>query len=111
MLTRALGGNETSVWGMPGAGDLYVTCQAGRNSRLGNNLGRGLTYSQVKHGPMQGDTIEGAELGIAVAGTIAAMLAANKLESRKLPLTRAILTALTQDATLDIPWQDFHRHA
>ena len=60
---------------------------------------------------MQGDTIEGAELGIAVAGTIAAMLAANKLESRKLPLTRAILTALTQDATLDIPWQDFHRHA
>ena len=23
------------MWGMPGAGDLYVTCQAGRNSRLG----------------------------------------------------------------------------
>jgi glycerol-3-phosphate dehydrogenase (NAD(P)+) len=47
---------------MPGAGDLYVTCQAGRNSRLGNNLGRGLTYSRRRNGPMKGDTIEGAEL-------------------------------------------------
>jgi glycerol-3-phosphate dehydrogenase (NAD(P)+) len=45
ILVKAHGGTEQSVWGMPGAGDLYVTCQAGRNSRLGNNMGRGLTYS------------------------------------------------------------------
>ena len=78
---------EHSVWGMPGAGDLYVTCQAGRNSRLGNNLGRGLTYQQTKDGPMKGDTIEGAELGVAVAATLRAMMESGTLDAKSLPLT------------------------
>jgi glycerol-3-phosphate dehydrogenase (NAD(P)+) len=109
VLTRALGGSETSVWGMPGAGDLYVTCQAGRNSRLGNHLGRGLTYRQIKQGPMQSDTIEGAELGIAVAGAIAAMMQTGQIPAAAIPLTRALLASLSSDQPLDIPWTDFHR--
>ena len=108
-LTTALGGTAESVWGMPGAGDLYVTCQAGRNSRLGNNLGRGLTYSQTREGPMKGDTIEGAELGVTVAPALAAMMAGGRLDPAAMPLTRALLTALTRDAPLDLPWADFHR--
>lgn len=111
MLVKAHGGTAESVWGMPGAGDLYVTCQAGRNSRLGNNLGRGLTYSQTKEGPMKGDTIEGAELGVTVAATLRAMMAAGTLEAKALPLTSALLDALTNDSALDIPWAAFHRQA
>jgi glycerol-3-phosphate dehydrogenase (NAD(P)+) len=109
VLAQAHGGTAQSVWGMPGAGDLYVTCQAGRNSRLGNNLGRGLTYSAVRNGPMKGDTIEGAELGVSVAATLRSMMAAGKLEAAALPLTTALLDALTRDAALDIPWAAFHR--
>ena len=111
VLVGAHGGTAASVWGMPGAGDLYVTCQAGRNSRLGNNLGRGLSYSQTKEGPMKGDTIEGAELGIAVATSLRSMMARGQLDAAALPLTRALLDALTNDTTLDIPWTSFHRHA
>jgi glycerol-3-phosphate dehydrogenase (NAD(P)+) len=107
-LTRALGGQDVSVWGMPGAGDLYVTCQAGRNSRLGMNLGRGLTYQEVKSGPMKDDTIEGAELGIAVAATLNAMMTSGKLDAAVLPLTRALLHALTENKALGIPWPEFH---
>jgi glycerol-3-phosphate dehydrogenase (NAD(P)+) len=110
ILVRAHGGAEESVWGMPGAGDLYVTCQAGRNSRLGNNLGRGLTYTQTKDGPMKGDTIEGAELGLTVAAALRAMMARGTLEAKALPLTAALLDALTKDTALDIPWAAFHRH-
>lgn len=110
ILVRAHGGTEQSVWGMPGAGDLYVTCQAGRNSRLGNNLGRGLTYQETRDGPMKGDTIEGAELGVAVAGTLRAMMADGKLDTASLPLTNALLDALIQDAPLDIPWTSLHHH-
>jgi glycerol-3-phosphate dehydrogenase (NAD(P)+) len=110
ILVKAHGGTEQSVWGMPGAGDLYVTCQAGRNSRLGNNMGRGLTYSQTKDGPMKGDTIEGAELGVAVAATLRAMMSNGTLDAKALPLTGALLDALTQDTALDIPWATFHRH-
>ncbi len=111
ILVRAHGGTSESVWGMPGAGDLYVTCQAGRNSRLGNNLGRGLTYRQTKDGPMKGDTIEGAELGVNVAVTLRAMMAKGVLDQNSLPLTSALLDALTQDTPLDIPWTSFHRSA
>lgn len=107
-LTRALGGSPESVWGMPGTGDLYVTCQAGRNSRLGNHLGRGLTYGAVKAGPMRDDTIEGAELGRSVAASLRAMMASGRLAADKVPLTRALLDALTGDTPLDPPWQQFH---
>lgn len=111
ILVSAHGGTAQSVWGMPGAGDLYVTCQAGRNSRLGNNLGRGLTYSQTRQGPMKGDTIEGAELGVTVAATLRAMMANGTLDARTLPLTQALLEALTTEAPLHIPWTAFHRQA
>lgn len=109
MLTMALGGQAESVWGMPGAGDLYVTCQAGRNSRLGNHLGRGLSYNQVREGPMRGDTIEGADLGRATAKSLQAMIADGKLSGDAMPLTLALLATLTTDAPLTIQWQSFHR--
>lgn len=108
-LTRALGGTAESVWGMPGVGDLYVTCQAGRNSRLGNNLGRGLTYSETRNGPMKGDTIEGAELGVATANSLRAMMAGGVLDEAAMPLANALLKTLLSDAPLEIPWRVFHR--
>ena len=108
-LTLSLGGKPESVWGMPGAGDLYVTCQAGRNSRLGNHLGRGLSYDQVRQGAMKGDTIEGADLGRATATSLMAMIDQGKLSKDSMPLTLALIQTLTTDAPLNIPWQNFHR--
>jgi glycerol-3-phosphate dehydrogenase (NAD(P)+) len=108
ILVKAFGGSPESVWGMPGAGDLYVTCQAGRNSRLGNHLGRGLTYAEVKAGPMQHDTVEGAELGIAVNKSIHALMAAGKLSAGTLPLTLALLETLIQNKPFNPPWRLMH---
>jgi glycerol-3-phosphate dehydrogenase (NAD(P)+) len=108
-LSRALGGSAESVWGMAGVGDLYVTCQAGRNSRLGNALGRGLTYAQAKEGPLKGETVEGAELGIAVAASLHGMIAAGKLQAADVPLTLALLTTLTEQTPLEPPWAELHR--
>ena len=107
-LVRAMGGSAESVWGMPGVGDLYVTCQAGRNSRLGNQLGRGLTYAEVKAGPMKEDTIEGAELGIAVAKSLRAMMAKGTLPKARVPLMRALLECLTENRPFTPPFGDFH---
>jgi glycerol-3-phosphate dehydrogenase (NAD(P)+) len=109
ILTTALGGTAESVWGMPGVGDLYVTCQAGRNSRLGNNLGRGLSFHQTRNGPMKGDTIEGAELGVATASSLRAMMKKGLFDEEEMPLTVALLHTLTTDAPLDIAWKKFHR--
>jgi glycerol-3-phosphate dehydrogenase (NAD(P)+) len=108
-LTAALGGAAESVWGMPGVGDLYVTCQAGRNSRLGNALGRGLTYAQAKEGPLKGETVEGAELGLAVASSVHGMIGTGRLKASDVPLARALLDALTRSIPLEPPWADLHR--
>jgi glycerol-3-phosphate dehydrogenase (NAD(P)+) len=108
-LSLALGGRPESVWGMPGVGDLYVTCQAGRNSRLGHALGRGLTYTQAKDGPLKDETVEGAELGLAVASSVHGMIAKGKLNADHVPLTLALLTALTQNTPLEPPWSLLHR--
>lgn len=108
-LTLASGGTAESVWGMPGVGDLYVTCQAGRNSRLGNALGRGLTYAEAKVGPLKGETVEGAELGLAVSDSIHGMITARKLNADSVPLTLALLSALTQNTPLEPPWALLHR--
>jgi glycerol-3-phosphate dehydrogenase (NAD(P)+) len=109
VLATALGGRAESVWGMAGVGDLYVTCQAGRNSRLGNALGRGLTYAQAKDGLLKGETVEGADLGLAVNASIHGMIRAGKLDAKTLPLTLALLKALTENAPLDPPWAEMHR--
>jgi len=110
VLARFVGGADRSVWGMPGAGDLYVTCQAGRNSRLGRQLGLGLSYAEVKAGPMKDDTIEGAELGIALAATLKRLMASGKLDAKSLPVTNALLKALTANEKLQMPWAQLHHY-
>jgi glycerol-3-phosphate dehydrogenase (NAD(P)+) len=111
VLARFLGGKDRSVWGMPGAGDLYVTCQAGRNSRLGRQLGLGLSYAEVKAGPMKDDTIEGAELGITLAPALKKLMAAGRLDAGSLPVTQALLKALTSNEKLDMPWDRLHLYS
>jgi glycerol-3-phosphate dehydrogenase (NAD(P)+) len=105
ILVEAHGGSPESVWGMPGVGDLYVTCQAGRNSRLGNHLGRGLSYAEVKAGPMKDETIEGAETGIACAATLRTLM---KQRGLKLPLTQALLDTLTDGKAFSPDWTTYH---
>ena len=47
-LVHALGGRVETVLGLAGAGDLFVTCQGGRNGRMGRLLGRGLRYREAR---------------------------------------------------------------
>ena len=108
-LNEALGGAASSVHGLAGTGDLYVTVQGGRNSRMGRLLGAGWVYSSAKAERMALDTVEGAELALAVGPTLRAMIADERLRAQELPLTLAILDAIGDDRPLVIPWPAFHR--
>ncbi len=108
VITASLGGAAESVWGMPGAGDLYVTCQAGRNSRLGHALGRGLTYAEAMAGPLKDETVEGAELGLAVADSLTAMAASGAVNAKHLPLAMALIQTLKNNLPFEPPWRQFH---
>lgn len=107
-LNAALGGRPESVFGLAGAGDLYVTVQGGRNSRMGRLLGAGWRYSRAKAERMADDTVEGAELALAVGPALDAMQADGRLDPADLPLTRAISRAIRADDPLTIPWHAFH---
>jgi glycerol-3-phosphate dehydrogenase (NAD(P)+) len=86
-LVHALGGCVETVLGLAGAGGLFVTCQGGRNGGMGRLLGRGLTDRQAKAAHMPDDTVEGAELALAVGPTLTEWCASGRLDPDTVPLS------------------------
>ena len=100
------GATRKFAYGLPGAGDLYVTSAGGRTVRLGNLLGAGHTYTEARQ-IMAGETLEAAEIiktmGIALPG----------LEKRgvigpdELPLLRALVKIVVHGESVQIPFDRF----
>lgn len=107
VLVSYLGGDAASVDGLPGAGDLYVTCQAGRNGRMGRLLGLGIPFSRAKAEHMPEDTVEGAELANTITDAVLTACREGTLEATKLPLLHLAIGMVTQDADANIPWKQF----
>jgi glycerol-3-phosphate dehydrogenase (NAD(P)+) len=103
-LVSFLGGDQSSVTGLAGAGDLYVTCQAGRNSRTGYLLGSGLRYSEVKANHMANETVEGAELAFVIGPVLDRLFSHRRLDPKAFPLATAITDAICRDLPMRIPW-------
>lgn len=109
ILAEALGGRSETVLGLAGAGDLYVTCQAGRNARMGRLIGLGHPFSVAKAERMAADTIEGAQLALDLGPTLERMLADGALPAARMPLTAAIVATICRDAPLALDLDRFHR--
>jgi len=101
------GGQPRAVWTLAGCGDLYVTCQAGRNYRMGRWLGLGVRYSEAKALHMNEDTVEGGETARAIGPTINGMIERGALDRAGLPLLLAIVTMVCRDELPPIPWERF----
>jgi glycerol-3-phosphate dehydrogenase (NAD(P)+) len=89
-LAEASGGRASTVVGLAGSGDLYVTCVGGRNGRFGQLLGAGASPAQALHAI--GSTVEG------VASTAVALNLAGRY-SIDLPTARAVDLALREELT------------
>jgi glycerol-3-phosphate dehydrogenase (NAD(P)+) len=89
-LAEASGGRASTVAGLAGSGDLYVTCVGGRNGRFGQLLGSGASPSQALR--TIGSTVEG------VASTAAALELAVR-HAVDLPTARAVDLALREGLT------------
>ena len=109
LIVTAFGGSMESVVGLAGAGDLYVTCLAGRNSRMGRLLGLGHNYTQAKCDFMANDTVEGADLARAIGPALRRMWKQNLLPAERMPVARAVVDAVCDDAQLHIEWAQFAR--
>lgn len=89
-LVEAQGGRAATVLGLAGAGDLYVTCQHGRNGRFGRLLGSGATVEGAVRSI--GSTVE----GVANTGPALRLAARACLD---LPSARVVELALKEDLT------------
>lgn len=106
-LVETMGGRRETVFALPAAGDLYVTCMGGRNGRMGRWLGLGMSYTDAKRRYMADVTIEGAELALAIGPTVERMIADGKLDGTRVPLLRAMIQIVCNDAPVELPWEQF----
>jgi len=104
-----LGGTPESPLGLPGVGDLYVTCMGGRNVRIGYLLGRGERFSQARTDFPVTETIEGTQFAEAIGPTLEGWFADGRIRRDAMPLAAAMIDAICHDVPLTIPWTQFHR--
>ncbi len=96
-LIQYFNGTKETVKGLAGLGDLYVSAVGGRNSKMGEYLGKGFLFKNAKNKYMKNDTIEGADLAIEIAPYIL-----KKINKKKIPLMTALLSAITKNKKLKI---------
>lgn len=97
LLTQWLGGNPMTALRLAGAGDLFVTVNAGRNSRLGLRLGAGDSVNEALAGQLKGETVEGVDTGRALGPALYKAWQKDPVLAAEMPLTRALLNAILHD--------------
>jgi len=96
-LIQYFNGKKETVRGLAGLGDLYVSAVGGRNSKMGEYLGKGFSFKNAKNKFMTNDTIEGSDLANEIAPYIL-----KKINKKKIPLMTALLNAITKNKKLKI---------
>ena len=88
-LVKYFKGDVATVLGLSGIGDLYVSAAGGRNSKMGDYLGKGFTFSYAKKKFMPKDTVEGEQLAREIAPYIL-----KKINKKKIPLMYHLLKTI-----------------
>ena len=90
-------GKKETVYGLAGLGDLYVSAMGGRNSKMGEYLGKGFTFKNDKKKFMKNETVEGADLAYEISPYIF-----RKINKNKIPLMISLLRAICRNKKLKL---------
>ncbi len=101
-----VGGSREFAYGLPGAGDLYVTCQGGRTVRMGKLLGLGRTYMEAQE-IMAGETLEGAAIVQVMGKVLPRLVKRGGLGMGELPLLRTLVDVLVHGQPLEFSLEKF----
>ena len=96
-LIRFFKGKDETISGLAGIGDLYVSAAGGRNSKMGNYLGKGYTFNKAKKKFMPKDTVEGEQLIREIAPYIL-----KKINKKKIPLMLNLTKAIIKNKKLKL---------
>ena len=102
IFTEMLKGKKETVMGLAGVGDLYVSDKGGRNSKMGQYLGQGMTFIEAKKIKMSNETIEGADLVLEIGPKVK-----NDFNIKKLPLMTSIIDTICDGKPLTVKWNYF----
>lgn len=107
-----LGGDPSSAWGLPGVGDLDVTCNGGRTGRFGQLLGMGLGVAAARE-RLQGATLECLDILRTLRSALAAPLggahSARSLSFQEVPLLNHLMEVALDEAPVSLPLERFFR--
>lgn len=100
-LLEVVGATPSFAFGLPGAGDLFVTCVGGRTVRLGTLLGQGCSLAEARE-RLAGLTLEGAEIIRSMGQAIPRMVAQGRLQAMELPLLRLLVDIVVHGRPAEI---------
>ena len=100
--TEKLKGKKETVLGPAGIGDLYVSADGGRNSKMGKYLGQGILFTKAKKVKMPNDTVEGADLAFEIGKKVKI-----DFDIKKLPIMISIINTICNNKLLEIKWDNF----
>lgn len=100
------GGNPRTAVGLPGTGDLTVTCNGGRTGRFGKWLGLGLTLGQAIE-KMEGATLECLEILRELDLALASWDLSGATRREELPLLRHLTDVALRGAPVAMPFERF----
>jgi len=95
-------GEKETVIGLAGVGDLYVSDKGGRNSKMGQYLGQGMTFKEAKKTKMPNDTVEGADLALEIGPKVK-----SDFDVKTLPLMVSIINTICCEDPLKVEWNYF----
>jgi glycerol-3-phosphate dehydrogenase (NAD(P)+) len=105
-LVQKMGGSLETVFSLPGAGDLYVTSQGGRNSRMGRLLGMGMPYSSAVE-EMPDETVEGVDAVLQVIPAVDRMIGQGTFDADAMPLMQHLYQILTRNTEVALDFDQF----
>lgn len=107
-IMKALGLRGEYASGLPGVGDMFVTCRGGRSSMLGSLMGEGKTYQQGR-AILKGETLEAALIVEQMAIALPKLEARSLLSPGDIPLMRALIEVVAHGQPLDVDFDLFFR--
>ena len=102
IFTEKQKGKKETVLGLAGIGDLYVSDKGGRNSKMGQYIGQGMTFKEAKKTKMPNDTVEGADLAIEIGYKVK-----SDFSIETLPLMLSMINTICDEKPLKINWNNF----
>jgi glycerol-3-phosphate dehydrogenase (NAD(P)+) len=105
-IVTVLGGRAESVVGLPGVGDLNVTCNGGRTGRFGRFLGMGLGVEESVR-RMEGATLECLEILAVMRSALPVLERRSSLSRSDLPLMMHMIDVALNDAAVAMPFEQF----